>query len=213
MKYVLCYGDSNTWGSIPVTMERYEFPVRWPGVAQGILGEKVRIYENALGGRTTVFDDPIEEGRCGKAGFPGVLKGNSPLDLIIIMLGTNDCKARFGQTPWDIAWGMDLLIQYVRKAECGRGKGCPRILVVAPPLMGSDWESTVLGTVFGPESEEKARRLAPCYREVAERQNVDFFDAARIAKGEGDSIHLSAGTHRRLGEALAARIAEILELK
>ncbi len=213
MKYVLCYGDSNTWGFVPVTRERYDFHTRWPGVAQGVLGDRCRIYENALNGRTTVFEDPIEEGRCGKTGFPVVLMMNAPLDLVVIMLGTNDCKKRFGMDPWDIAWGMDLLVQYVQKAACGRDGGCPRILVVSPPAMGSDWDSTIHNTVFGPEAEAKAAQLAERYREVARLRNVDFFDAAQYAKGEGDCIHLSAETHRRLGEALAARIADILELK
>ncbi len=210
MKYILCYGDSNTWGCVPVTMQRYDFSVRWPGVAQGILGDQFHIYENALNGRTTVFDDPIEEGRCGKIGFPAVLEGNAPLDLVVIMLGTNDCKKRFGQDAWDIAWGMDLLVQYVKRAHCGRDGGCPRILVVSPPAMDGKWDTTIHGTVFGKRSEETAAGLPATYAEVAKRNGIDFFDAAPHARGEGDCIHLSPEAHRRLGEALAARIADIL---
>jgi lysophospholipase L1-like esterase len=194
-------------------MRRYEFSVRWPGFVQGILGDQCRIHENALNGRTTVFDDPIEEGRCGKIGFPVVLESNAPLDLVVIMLGTNDCKKRFGVDAWDIAWGMNLLVQYVKRANCGRDGGCPRILVVSPPAMGDDWDATVHGTVFGPTAGEKAIKLSAAYEEVAKLNNVDFFDAALYARGEGDCIHLSPETHRRLGEAMATRIADILDLK
>lgn len=213
MKYVLCYGDSNTWGCIPVTMQRYDFSVRWPGVVQGILGDQCHIYENALNGRTTVFDDPIEEGRCGKIGFPVVLESNSPLDLVVIMLGSNDCKKRFGLDPWDIAWGMDLLVQHVKRANCGPGKTCPHILIVSPPAMDDDWDSTVHGTIFGRDAQDKAAGLAAVYAEVAKLNGTHFFDAAKYAKGEGDCVHLSPETHKRLGTAMAARIAEILDLK
>ena len=113
MKYVLCYGDSNTWGCTPETMARYEFSQRWPGVMQKELGSDFHVYENALNGRTTVFDDPIEEGRCGKSTLETALLMNAPLDLVILMLGTNDTKPRFNVSAWDIGWGMDLLIQYV----------------------------------------------------------------------------------------------------
>ena len=118
MKYVLCYGDSNTWGCKPEDHERYEFYERWPGIVQKDLGDEFRIYENGLNGRTTVFEDPIEEGRCGKEGFLYLLESCSPLDAVVIMLGTNDCKLRFGMPAWDIGWGMDLLLQYVGKANC-----------------------------------------------------------------------------------------------
>lgn len=210
MKYILCYGDSNTWGCAPVTMERYDADVRWPGVMREELGGGYHVYENALNGRTTVFDDPIEEGRCGKIGFPAVLETCRPLDLTIIMLGTNDCKMRFGQEPWDIAWGMDLLVQYVKRAQCGRGGCQPKILVISPAHMGGDWDATTLGTVFGPESARKARELAPRYEEVAKLQGVDFFDAAPHVTPGGDCVHFEPESHRRLGLAIAKKVREFI---
>lgn len=210
MEYILCYGDSNTWGCEPVTMKRYDFAVRWPGVMQRALGSDFHVYENALNGRTTVFEDPIEEGRCGKAGFPAVLEGCSPLDLVIIMLGTNDCKARFHQNPWDIGWGMDLLVQYVKRVKCGSDKGDPKILVVSPPRMGGDWDATPHGTVFGPESERRAERLPAVYAEIARLNGVDFFDAAPHAEPGADCVHLLPGSHQRLGEAMAEKVRRIL---
>lgn len=210
MKYILCYGDSNTWGCEPETMRRYDFPQRWPGVMQRILGADSHVYENALNGRTTVWDDPIEEGRCGKAGFTSVLEGCAPLDLVIIMLGTNDCKKRFNLEPWDIGWGMDLLVQYVKRASCGRNGITPRIIVASPPLMGSDWEKTIHGTVFGPESARRAKGLSAVYAEIASRNGVDFFDAAPHTTTGCDCVHMPPESHARLGEAMAAKVADIL---
>ena len=212
MKYILCYGDSNTWGCAPVTMKRYDYAVRWPGVMASLLGPECHVYENALNGRTTVFDDPIEEGRCGKAGFPAALESSAPLDLVILMLGTNDCKKRFGLDPWDIGWGMDLLVQYVKRSGCGPDGRLPRILIAAPPALDDRWDGTPLGTIFGPDAARRAARLPAVYAEMAKGNDVDFFDASRHARGEGDCVHLSPETHRRLGAAFARKAAEMLGL-
>lgn len=206
MKYILCYGDSNTWGCVPETMQRYDFPVRWPGILQKELGEAYHVYENALNGRTTVFTDPIEEGRCGKEGLPVVLESCSPLDLVIIMLGTNDCKSRFSLKPWDIGWGMELLIQYVRRGSYGRAGGCPQILIVSPPGMGNQWQNTILGTVFDQASTDRCAQLPEIYREIARRSGVSFFDAALLVQAGRDCVHLSPESHDKLGKALAAEV-------
>jgi lysophospholipase L1-like esterase len=211
MKYILCYGDSNTWGCAPETFERYEFRERWPGVLQSLLGDVYHIYEDALNGRTTVFEDPIEERRCGKSGFQTALESNSPLDLVIIMLGTNDCKLRFGIQPWDIGWGMDLLIQYIRKAGCGRGENPPHILLLSPPPMGDDWNNTILGTVFGPIAAAKRDQLDEIFQFIAVRNQVDFLSTSFLAKPGRDCIHLEKPAHRLLAETVALKVREMLE--
>jgi len=192
MKYILCYGDSNTWGCVPEVFQRYDFNVCWPGVMQNILGVEYHVYENVLNGRTTVFDDYIEEGRCGKEGFPIVLESNAPLDLVIIMLGTNDVKLRFKLEPWDIGWGMDLLIKYVKKANCGRNGNTPKILVAAPIVLGDCWDKTILGTVFDKSC------------------NCEFLDAGLYAKPSIDCVHMEPEEHKKLGEAFAQKVREIL---
>ena len=95
MKTVLCYGDSNTWGYIGGTGERFAPEVRWPGVLQAALGGAYRVIEEGLNGRTTVFDDSIEEGRNGETYLRPCLQTHAPIDLVILMLGTNDLKRRF----------------------------------------------------------------------------------------------------------------------
>jgi Lysophospholipase L1 and related esterases len=211
MKYILCYGDSNTWGCTPETFERYEFHERWPGILQDLLGNDYHVYENALNGRTTVFEDYIEEGRCGKTGLPVVLEANSPLDLVIVMLGTNDCKMRFGMQPWDIGWGMDLLIQYVKKTNYGRSGKPPKILILPPPAMGNDWSGTILGTVFGPTATEKCNQLPEIYQFIADKNQVEFLNIATLAKPGKDCIHFEKQAHQVIAATIAEKVREIFK--
>jgi lysophospholipase L1-like esterase len=211
MKYILCFGDSNTWGCVPETMERYDPSVRWPGAAQRLLREDYLIYENGMNGRTTVFEDPIEENRCGKAALPVILECSAPLDLVAIMLGTNDCKARFSLEPWDIAWGMDLLVQYVLRAGCGKAGRAPKILIVSPPGMGSNWDKTILGTVFGPVAERRCEQLPSVYEKIARKNNVFFMDAGKYTEPGSDCVHLSPVSHQKLAEAFVEKIREIFK--
>jgi lysophospholipase L1-like esterase len=209
IRYVLCYGDSNTWGCIPGTTDRFNPEERWPGILQKLLGPPFHIYENGMNGRTTVFDDPIEEHRSGKAQLPAALLCAAPLDLVIFMLGTNDTKNRFNLNSEDIAWGMDLLVQYVKKSGSGWRGGVPEILIISPPAMGRAWSRTILGMIFGEASNRRVEALPSLYRGVAEKQGVHFLDAAPLTEPGVDSLHLDAASHRKLAEAVAAKVGEI----
>ncbi len=125
MKKILCYGDSNTWGHIPVTGGRYGDDVRWTGVLQAALGEGYRVIEEGLNGRTTVHDDPIEGVyKNGKHYLIPCLESHRPLDLVIMMLGTNDLKMRFSLPPSDIARGVEALeVGVLRIGPPQRGEG------------------------------------------------------------------------------------------
>jgi lysophospholipase L1-like esterase len=177
---------------------------------QQALGGGYHVYENALNGRTTVFEDPIEEGRCGKTGFSTILEVNAPLDLVIVMLGCNDCKQRFLKSPWDIAWGIDLLIQYIRRTPCGVDGQPPEILIAAPIRFGSTWDQTILGTVFGPRSTEICEQLPDTYRYVTEKNRCHFLDAGHYAAPGVDCVHLTEEGHRKLGEAFTRKSKEII---
>jgi lysophospholipase L1-like esterase len=192
-------------------MSRYDPSLRWPGVLQRMLGENYLLYENGMNGRTTVFEDPIEENRCGKTVLPVILECCAPLDLVIIMLGTNDCKNRFSLEPWDIAWGMDLLVQYVLRVGCGRDGETPKILIVSPPRMGSDWNKTILGTVFGPVAERRCEQLPLVYEKIAQKNGVFFMDAGKYTEPGADCVHLSPMSHQKLAEAFAVKIQEIFK--
>lgn len=210
MKYILCYGDSNTWGCMPESFERYDFDVRWPGVMQQALGKDYHIYENALNGRTTVFEDRIEEGRNGRTGLESVLLQNAPLDVIILMLGINDCKIRFSQQPWDIAWGMDLLVQVIEKERPGPNGSVPKIILVPPVPIGNSWGNSLHWTVFDSDSRRKSRELAPIYQQIAARHHCLFFDPSKYVFAGADGIHLSQQDHFRFGTAMAAFIRDVV---
>lgn len=205
MKHILCYGDSNTWGCVPELFSRYEVGERWPGLLQQLLGEGYHIYENGLNGRTTVFEDPIEEGRNGRECFETTLMVNSPLDLIIIMLGTNDVKDRQNKTAWDIGWGVDLLVKIIKKEL----NPIPQILIASPIHIEETWGSTLHGTVFSPQSVAKVRELATVYEKIAQINGCHFIDCAPLAKAAGDGIHTSKEGHKSLAQGIYQKVKEI----
>lgn len=176
MKYILCYGDSNTWGASPDQLPRFGFETRWPGVVQRLLGGAVHVYENGLCGRTTGFTDDVELGRNGRSGF------------------------------------RQLLLEAGRPEFGPRGMESPALLVVAPAALKEDWGRSWVAEEFDGNSAEKSRRLAPLYARVAEERGAAFLDASNHAGPGADCVHLTAGGHSALGEAVAARAREILKL-
>jgi lysophospholipase L1-like esterase len=206
-RVIVCFGDSNTHGSPPWTGEprpRYGPDVRWPGVLAAALGPSWRVCEEGLPGRTTVHPDPIEGGHLsGLAALPMVLGTHSPVDVLVIMLGTNDLKARFAFGPADIATAVGTLVRSGRAFCEATGRPVPRILVIAPaPVteVGEIGEMIAGGT-------EKSRRLGPMLRATAAELGVDFLDAGvHIRTSATDGIHLEPDAHRVLGQAVAAAV-------
>ena len=208
MRTILCYGDSNTWGSDPETGERFPEEVRWPGVLRRTLGEGYHVIEEGLPGRTTVWEDPIEgDHKDGRAYLRPCLESHRPVDLVTIMLGTNDLKERFGSSASDIAQGAASLAEMALRSGCGPDGGAPVVLIVAPPPVG---RLTDMAQMFA-GSEDKSRGFSGHYRYFAERSGYEFMDAAEvIVSSDVDGIHLDAGEHRKLGEAVAARIRGLM---
>jgi lysophospholipase L1-like esterase len=137
VRTVLCYGDSNTWGSDPETGERFPEGVRWPGVLRRELGEEYRVIEEGLPGRTTVRDDPIEgDHKNGRSYLRACLESHRPIDLVTIMLGTNDLKERFGSSASDIAQGAASLADWTLRSGCGPEGGAPVVVLISPPAVG-----------------------------------------------------------------------------
>ena len=211
MRDVLCYGDSNTWGCMPVTglepPRRFAAGERWPGVLSRELGAGYGVVEEGLNGRTTVWDDPLEPHRNGRAYLPAALLSHMPLDLVILMLGTNDLKHRFSLSAREVADGAGLVVDDVRASACGPGGDAPAVLLVCPPLLGpvdrfaDDFEGAA----------EKSRGLSERYRAVARGRGCAFLDAgAHVSVSDTDGIHLDADAHARLGSAVAAAVREIL---
>ena len=160
MKTVLCYGDSNTWGYIGGTGERFAPDVRWPGVMQAALGSGYRVIEEGLNGRTTVWDDPIEGDKNGEAYLRPCLDTHAPIDLVILMLGTNDLKRRFSLPAIDIAAGAEKLVRIIQQSEAGPEHAAPQVLLVCPAAVQG---LTELAEMLGEDAEARSRRMPAHY--------------------------------------------------
>ncbi|HET7273343.1 MAG TPA: SGNH/GDSL hydrolase family protein [Rubrobacter sp.] len=209
MKTVLCYGDSNTWGSDPETGERFPEDVRWPGVLARNLGEGYRVIEEGLPGRTTVWNDPIEgDYKNGRTYLMACLESHRPIDLITLMLGTNDLKARFGTSASDIAQAATSLAEIMLRCGCGPDGGAPVVVLICPPAVA---KLTDMAQMFE-GAEAKSMRFPEHYERFAEKIGSEFLDASQvIVSSDVDGIHLDAGEHRKLGEAVAERIRRIFQ--
>lgn len=213
MATIVCYGDSNTWGAAPLKtradLARFAPHERWPGVLQEKIGSGHTVIAEGLNGRTTVHDDPADGGpiKNGLRFLPVVLESHAPIDLVIIKLGTNDLKMRFSSPAYDIADGAGRLVDLVLAAKNAPAKAPPKVLLVSPaPIAGLTW----LADMFE-GGEEKSRKLGAEMKRVAEDRGVPFLDAGTyITSSPIDGIHLDKEGQRTLGEAIAAKVREIL---
>lgn len=212
-KHIVCFGDSNTHGYCAETGGRFDENERWTCLLQEMIGEEYLILEEGLSGRTTCFDDPIFEGLSGLDYIFPCLMSHEPVDLLVIMLGTNDTKERFGVTPACIAQGMKRLIdKAAAAADCWRD-GKANILVVTPQNIGKSYETSDVFEVMGRGCAEKSEGLAAEYEAVAKLCGCHYMDANQaISAGpnEIDFMHLTGEGHRQLAAALAEKITGIL---
>lgn len=207
-KRILCYGDSNTWGAVPGEDETVRYPeeIGWPGVMQKLLGDGYQVIEEGYCGRTTVFDDPVENRLSGIAYFAPCIATHSPLDLIVIMLGTNDMKRKFAVGPKSCAFGLKRYLHALQSTPMVGAK--PRILLAAPPVIEKDYKNNPLFfDMFGTDAYEQSLGFADEYEIFARENHLDYFNAAAYVKASSiDGIHLSPENHRILGEKLAEKI-------
>jgi lysophospholipase L1-like esterase len=210
IRTVLCYGDSNTHGAATVDRPdgRYGPDERWPGVLRVALGTGWLVIEEGLGGRTTVSDDPIEGAwKNGKTYLLPCLETHKPLDIVAIMLGTNDLKARFNKSAWEIAQGVGVLVDLVKSEAVGRGGGVPKILVICPPPF--EKKLPFHADLFA-GAIEKSKEIAGPYRAVADERGVSFLDAGKVMKSSKyDGFHFDPEGHAALGKAVAKVVARL----
>lgn len=208
---VLCYGDSNTWGCVPIqspeNVERYSFENRWPGVLQAELRQSVEVIEEGNPGRTTVVSDHFEPGKSGLEYLSPCLDTHQPVDIVIIMLGTNDLKYRYALTASDIAGGIKVLIRTIKQKQFYVGT-TPKILVAAPaPIQNvpTSFEEEFHG------GEEKALKLPELIKTVTQSEDCGFLNAGYfIEVSKVDGIHLAKESHSILGKQIAEKISKIL---
>ena len=198
-KHILCLGDSNTHGYCADPADcadhgiRFNEDERWTCRLQTALGSEYLVTEEGLSGRTTVFVDPIHESMDALSVAYALLKSHEVIDLLIIMLGTNDVKERFNANAACIGAGMERLILKAKSVDCW-GTKAPNILVVAPPRIGDGFHDAVMGE----GCVEKSKGVAEQFRIVAERQGVHFLDAADCAFNQVDFMHLTRHGHAQL---------------
>jgi lysophospholipase L1-like esterase len=211
MQQILVYGDSLSWGIVPGTRRRFTFNQRWPGVMESELirqGRKVRVIEDCLNGRRTVWDDPFKSGRNGLTGLEQRIEVNSPLALVILALGTNDFQSMHQHNAGHSAQGVATLIAAIRRAPIEPGMPVPKVLVVAPPKIQTA-KGSMTQKFAG--AEIKAEGLAAAIAQVASDTGCAFFDADNAtATSRVDGVHLDEEQHLALGKALAQTVAEML---
>lgn len=212
MKQILVYADSLSWGIIPGTRNRFEFHDRWPGVLESELnrfGRDVRVIEDCLNGRRTVLEDPLKPGRNGLVGLEQRIETNSPLALVMILLGTNDFQSVHDFSAGESAQGIRMLVDAIRRAPMEPGMPHPEILLIAPPAIraaGGPATAQFAG------AESKSVGLSDAIERVAEEAGCEFFDSMTVTESsEIDGVHLDRDQHKVLGVALAAKVADILE--
>lgn len=200
MKNILCFGDSNTYGWRPDGKGQYSFSVRWTGKLQALLGDGYKVIEDGLCGRTTVFDDPYEPGvLVGIDALPDSLKASQP-QLVILMLGTNDCRQYYDPTPEKIADGIRRMGEIILSFRNADGAS-PELLIVSPAHIGGD--ARFHEKSYSLLSAEVSRRLGAEYRKTAEKLSCGFIDAAEIVSVGQDFQHLDEEGHRKLAEKIS----------
>lgn len=212
MQQILVYGDSLSWGIIPNTRRRLPFPERWPGVMERALvdrGHRVRVIEDCLNGRRTAWDDPFKPGRNALEGIEQRMEINSPLSLVILMLGANDFQSVHQNTAWHSGQGLAAVIRAVRRAPIEPGMPVPPILVVAPPPITTPVGKPIWEKFEGAPA--RSERAADAYAAMAAEMECQFFDAGRVVStSPHDGIHLDADQHAVLGTAVANVVGEWL---
>lgn len=218
MKYhIVCLGDSNTHGLCADPKDtadggnRFNEEERWTKRLQTGLGDKYLVLEEGLNGRTTCFEDPVLEGRCALSYITPCLLSHAPVDLLIIMLGTNDTKDRFGTNAGCIGLGMERLLTKAVQTACWRG--APNILIIAPPHIREEIYQGVGPGTLGYNCVEKSRDIFKYYKQYCSRPGVSFLDAQALGcEINGiDFVHMTKNGHATLANHLISLVPELLK--
>ncbi|TCL97074.1 lysophospholipase L1-like esterase [Rhizobium sp. PP-WC-2G-219] len=209
---VLCYGDSLTWGYDAAAPGRHALTDRWPTVLGNALGEGVHVIAEGLNGRTTAYDDHLADAdRNGARILPTVLHSHDPIDLVIILLGTNDMKPAVHGTAFGAVQGVERLIELVRHHAWSLKAEAPEILIVAPPA-ACETANAAFAAMFAGAREQSAM-LASLYADLADETGCGFFDAGSVAKTTPiDGIHIDAENTRAIGRGLEPIVRVMLGL-
>lgn len=207
MKTIFCYGDSNTWGYIPGSGDRFPYSIRWTGILQKRLGNRYRVIEEGLSGRYTVWNDPFRPGRNGSKLLLPLLESHAPVSLVILMLGTNDVLHIMENTAYDAALGCSVLIEIVQRSKCGVRGVSPSVLLISPPMISELSDNLALLCHGNPE---KSYYFSQYYRQVSEELDCDFLDASKVCKpSDKDGVHLDQDAHLSLALTIEDKLKSL----
>lgn len=208
-KRIVCFGDSLTWGYDPDNRVRFSEDIRWPQVLQKNLGEEYTVIEEGQNGRTIATDDPAEGEKNGLKYIGPCMESHTPFDLLIIMLGSNDCKRKFAYSAMDIAGEMQIMLEKVQSYNRFRCRDAFKVLLVSPPTVSDAIRDSWLGDSFGYENAAKVSgELATWYKTLAEMYDCDYLDASKYVRvSDTDGIHLDAENQKKLGKVIAEHIS------
>lgn len=204
---VLCFGDSLTWGYKPDDRSRYGHDTRWTRLLQKELGERFYVIEDGINGRTTVFEDPVRGDRSGLKHLATARKAHMPIDILIIMLGTNDLQDRFNMSAEAIGLSMGrILFAATQPTDDVEGRP-PKVLLMSPPPLG-DFTGTLLNGLFSnAHGGVQSKRLAGVYEALAETYGTAFFDTSSVISVSSiDAVHFDAGPQADLARAIARQV-------
>ncbi len=210
MKTILCYGDSNTYGYVPETGLRYSRDIRYPGRLQMLLGDEYFVIEEGCNGRTTIYDDPVDGWKNGLDYLRPCLHSHKPIDIVIMMLGSNDLKDTFHLTAKDIAKSAGTLVDVIKEFTAEKQGFIPKIILVSPPEIGKNIRNSPFYGAFYESAVEESKNFPANYKAVADEKGCIFFDAAKyICPSEYDSLHLTSEGHLILAEKLAGSVKSL----
>lgn len=220
MKQILCFGDSNTWGYDGESRKRLPWGKRWTSLLQekfdsekpSALTKKAvtaRIIEEGLCGRTTIFEDPLREGRRGTALLPTLLETHEGIDAVILMLGTNDCKTVFGASAEVIGMGITRLLEQIQ-----RYAPKARVLLISPIYLGEKVWQEGFDQEFSPDSVKVSKELEKVYQRIAREKQVEFLPAAAyVSCCVADQEHMNAQGHQIFASVVYEKLSKMLEIK
>ena len=215
MKTILCFGDSNTWGYDPAATAAAPFPIRhphdlrWTGILARELGDTWRVIEEGQNGRTTVHEDPLNVARNGKEYLPACLESHKPVDIVVMMLGTNDLKNTFGVSPGEIATGASVLAKMILQSDAGLNGKPPRLLLVCPPAIGDMSRAPEIAEKIA-DAQSRSQALPKRYEAVAVQLGCAYLNSQEVVTPSPlDGVHLDADEHGKLGQAIAAAVKKL----
>jgi len=205
---ILCFGDSLTWGFHPETRERIGPEARWTGVLQSLLGDEYAVIEEGQNGRTIATDDPAEGEKNGLKYIVPCLESHNPLDVLILMLGTNDLKRKFSYCAKDIGGELQIFLEKVRSFERWHMTKPLKVLVMAPPVVGAVGAGSWLEDLFDFQNCCRVSTEAPqWYAEAAEIFGCAFLDTSKIVEvSPADGVHLTPEDQTKLGRAVCEKL-------